>query len=178
MKIAQIAPLYEAVPPRFYGGTERVVAHLANALADLGHEVTLFACADARSRAKVVPMRARALRLDPAPLKSDLASHLTMLHEVRRRAGEFDVLHFHVDLVHFPFFEDMAERTLTTLHGRLDIADLPEAYMRWNRYPLASISRHQRRPLPFANWLANVPHGIDESAYAFGQGTGLSLIHI
>jgi len=172
MKIAQIAPLYEAVPPRFYGGTERVVAHLANALADLGHEVTLFACADARSRAKVVPMRAQALRLDPAPLKSDLASHLTMLHEVRRRAGEFDVLHFHVDLVHFPFFEDMAERTLTTLHGRLDIADLPEAYMRWNRYPLASISRHQRRPLPFANWLANVPHGIDEAAYAFGQGTG------
>ncbi|MDQ0073375.1 glycosyltransferase involved in cell wall biosynthesis [Variovorax boronicumulans] len=172
MKIAQIAPLYEAVPPRLYGGTERVVAHLANALVDLGHEVTLFASADTRTRAELAPMRAQALRLDPAPLKSDLASHLHMLGELKRRAHEFDVLHFHVDLLHFPFFEDMAHRTLTTLHGRLDIADLPAVYRRWNRYPLVSISRHQRKPIPFASWLATVPHGLDESAYRFEPRSG------
>lgn len=172
MKIAQIAPLYEAVPPRLYGGTERVVAHLANALVDQGHQVTLFASADAQTRARLAPMRTQALRLDPAPLKSDLASHLCMLHEVRRRAHEFDVLHFHVDLLHFPFFEDMAGRTLTTLHGRLDIADLPGAYMRWNQFPLVSISRHQRKPLPFANWLATIPHGLEETPYAFEPNPG------
>ena len=172
MKIAQIAPLYEAVPPRLYGGTERVVAHLANALVDLGHEVTLFASADTRTRAELAPMRAQALRLDPAPLKSDLASHLHMLGELRQRAHEFDVLHFHVDLLHFPFFEHMAARTLTTLHGRLDIADLPGAYMRWKQYPLVSISRHQRKPLPFANWFATIAHGIDPAPYAFSPEPG------
>ncbi|WPG41662.1 glycosyltransferase family 4 protein [Variovorax sp. EBFNA2] len=172
MKIAQIAPLYEAVPPRLYGGTERVVAHLANALVDLGHEVTLFASADTSTRAELAPMRAQALRLDPAPLKSDLASHLHMLGELRQRAHEFDVLHFHVDLLHFPFFEDMAQRTITTLHGRLDIADLPVVYRRWNRYPLVSISRHQRKPLPLANWLATVPHGLDASTYRFEPRSG------
>lgn len=172
MKIAQIAPLYEAVPPRLYGGTERVVAHLANALVDLGHEVTLFASADTCTRAELAPMRAQALRLDPAPLKSDLASHLHMLDALRQRAHEFDVLHFHVDLLHFPFFEDMAPRTLTTLHGRLDIADLPVVYRRWSSYPLISISRHQRKPIPFANWLATVPHGLDESAYRFEPRSG------
>ena len=160
MKIAQIAPLYEAVPPRLYGGTERVVAHLTDALVEQGHAVTLFASADAKTRAALVATRPRALRLDPAPLKSDLASHLSLLQELRRRAHSFDVLHFHIDMLHFPFFEDMAERTLTTLHGRLDIADLPEAYRRWRTYPLASISDDQRRPLPNANWLATVHHGL------------------
>jgi glycosyltransferase involved in cell wall biosynthesis len=172
MKIAQIAPLYEAVPPRLYGGTERVVAHLANALVDLGHEVTLFASAETCTRAELAPMRAQALRLDPAPLKSDLASHLHMLAELRQRAHEFDVLHFHVDLLHFPFFESMADRTLTTLHGRLDMADLPMVYRRWNRYPLVSISRHQRKAIPFANWMATIPHGLDASVYHFEPRSG------
>jgi len=153
MKIAQIAPMYESVPPRLYGGTERVVAHLCNALVSQGHDVTLFASADARTRARLVPMRQQALRLDPAPLKSDLASHMVLLQEVRRQADDFDVLHFHIDLLHFPFFADMAQRTLTTLHGRLDLKDLPEAYALWTQFPLASISRHQRDPLPFACWL-------------------------
>src|SRR5258708_17395415 len=98
MKIAQIAPLYEAVPPKLYGGTERVVAHLADALVELGHEVTLFASAEANTRATLAPTRDQAIRLDPAPLKSDMAAHLAMLHEVRCRAAEFDVLHFHIDL--------------------------------------------------------------------------------
>ncbi len=140
MKIAQIAPLYEAVPPSLYGGTERVVAHLTNALVELGHEVTLFAVAEAHTRATLVPVRDRAIRLDPCPLKSDLAAHLSMLHELHSRRHEFDLLHFHVDLIHFPFFEDFAARTVTTLHGRLDLKDLPEVYSRWRDYPLVSIS--------------------------------------
>ena len=121
MKIAQIAPLYEAVPPSLYGGTERIVAHLTDALVELGHQVTLFASAEAHTRATLVPVRDQAIRLDPATLKSDLAAHLVMLHELRKRCAEFDVLHFHVDLVHFPFFEEIATQTVTTLHGRLDL---------------------------------------------------------
>jgi glycosyltransferase involved in cell wall biosynthesis len=167
MKIAQIAPLYEAVPPRLYGGTERIVAHLTDALVDLGHEVTLFASADARTHATLVPARDQAIRLDPAPLKSDLAAHLSMLHQVREREAEFDVLHFHVDLLHFPLFEHCAERTLTTLHGRLDLKDLAETYRCWPHFPLVSISEHQQRPLRFANWRGTVYHGMPQRLYPF-----------
>jgi len=166
MKIAQIAPLCEAVPPPLYGGTERIVAWLTDALVDLGHDVTLFASADSRTSARLVPCRDRALRMDPA-LKSDMAAHLSMLQEVRERADEFDVLHFHVDLLHFPMFADCAGRTITTLHGRLDLKDLPDAYRRWPRYPLVSISDHQRRPLRFANWRGTVHHGLPESLFPF-----------
>ena len=167
MKIAQVAPLYEAVPPQLYGGTERVVAHLADALVRFDHDVTLFASAEAQTTAKLVPVRDQAIRLDPHPLTSDLAAHLSMLHEVHRRAREFDIIHFHVDLVHFPFFEDFAHRTVTTLHGRLDMKDLSEVYQRWPLYPLVSISRRQRRALPLANWVATVPHGLAEELYRF-----------
>jgi glycosyltransferase involved in cell wall biosynthesis len=167
MKIAQIAPLHEAVPPRLYGGTERVVAHLADALVDQGHEVTLFASGDACTRARLVATRERALRLDPAVLKSDLASHLSMLHEVRRHADEFDVLHFHTDMLHFPLFEDIAGCTLTTLHGRLDMADLADTYSRWNNFALVSISDRQRKEMPDANWYATVHHGVDPAAFRF-----------
>jgi glycosyltransferase involved in cell wall biosynthesis len=167
LRIAQIAPLCEAVPPRLYGGTERVVAHLTDALVELGHEVTLFASAEARTLATLVPMRDQAIRLDPYPLKSDVAAHLAMLHEVRRRRHEFDILHFHIDLLPLPLFEDCAARTVTTLHGRLDIKDLATAYARWPQYPLVSISNAQRAPLPEANWVATVPHGLDESLYTF-----------
>ncbi|MBS0362199.1 MAG: glycosyltransferase family 4 protein [Proteobacteria bacterium] len=167
LRIAQVTPLYEAVPPRLYGGTERVVAHLSNALADLGHQVTLFASADAQTRARLVPVRDQAIRLDPAPLKSDLAAHMSMIAEVRRRADQFDVIHFHTDMIHFPFFEGMAERTLTTLHGRLDLKDLPAVYRRWPQFPLVSISDSQRKPLAFANWAATVPHGMSAETYDF-----------
>ena len=169
MKIAQIAPLYEAVPPLFYGGTERVVAHLTDALVDLGHDVTLFASADARTNAALVPVRDQAMRLDPCPLKSDLAAHLAMLHEVRARADDFDVMHFHIDMIHFPFFEHCPLRTLTTLHGRLDMKDLGDVYRRWMRYPLVSISQDQRRPLRFANWVATVHHGLPSDLYRFSS---------
>ncbi|HLN84812.1 MAG TPA: glycosyltransferase family 4 protein [Candidatus Limnocylindrales bacterium] len=167
MKIAQVAPLYEAVPPRLYGGTERIVAHLSNALVELGHEVTLFASAEAHTRATLVPVRDQAIRLDPCPLKSDLAAHLSMLHELHLRRNEFDLLHFHLDLIHFPFFEEFAARTVTTLHGRLDLKDLPEVYSRWHEYPLVSISDDQRKPLADANWLATVQHGVAEGVYSF-----------
>lgn len=165
MRIAQIAPLYESVPPRLYGGTERIVAYLTDALVELGHDVTVFTSADAVTKARLVPMRDEALRLDPAPLKSDLAAHLSMLHEVRQRVDEFDVLHFHIDLLHFPLFEDIAERTLTTLHGRLDLKDIDACYLRWPQYPLVSISNSQRTPLRFAQWLGTVPHGLPENLY-------------
>ncbi|HEY2445543.1 MAG TPA: glycosyltransferase family 4 protein [Rhizomicrobium sp.] len=167
MKIAQIAPLMEAVPPLLYGGTERVVAHLCDALVEMGHDVTLFASAEARTRAHLVPVRKKAIRLDASPLKSDVAAHLVMLNEVRRRKADFDILHFHIDLLHFPFFEDVAERTLTTLHGRLDLSDLDRAYARWSVYPLASISDGQRAALPIANWTATVPHGLPLQLYTF-----------
>jgi glycosyltransferase involved in cell wall biosynthesis len=167
MRIAQVTPLYEAVPPRLYGGTERVVAHLTDALVMLGHDVTLFASAEARTLAKLAPVRDQAIRLDPAPLKSDLAAHLHQLAEVRRRASEFDVIHFHTDMVHFPMFEDMAGRTLTTLHGRLDLKDLPPVYNRWSQFPLISISDSQRAPLPGANWAATVHHGMNADLYRF-----------
>jgi hypothetical protein len=169
MRIAQIAPLHEAVPPRLYGGTERVVAHLTDALVDLGHEVTLFASAEARTKAALVPARDRAIRLDPAPLKSDLAAHLALLHEVHRRRHDFDLLHFHLDLLHFPFFADLAARTVTTLHGRLDLEDLPAAYARWPRFPLVSVSDAQRAPLPGANWMATVHHGLPAGLLPFSE---------
>jgi glycosyltransferase involved in cell wall biosynthesis len=172
MRIAQIAPLYEAVPPRLYGGTERVVAYLADALVELGHDVTLFASGDSSTRATLCAMRRCAIRLDPAVHKSDVAAHLSMLHEVRARAHEFDVIHNHLDLLAYPFFEGHAARVLTTLHGRLDIEDLLEPYRRWPEFPLVSISDAQRRPLPDANWIATVHHGVPHDLLVPGPGDG------
>ena len=178
MKIALIAPLCEPVPPRLYGGTERVVAHLGDALVDLGHDVTLFASGDTWTRARLAAARDRALRLDPERLKSEVAAHLAMLYDVRERAHEFDVLHFHIDLMHFALFEKVASRTLTTLHGRLDIKDLPAVYRRWPRYPLVSISDAQRRPLPWANWAATVHHGVPVDRFAFAPSPGGHLAFV
>ncbi len=160
MKIAQIAPLYESVPPRLYGGTERVVAYLVDALVDLGHDVTLFASGDSRTRAKLVKCREKAIWLDEHPYKSENAAHLSMLNEVRKRAHEFDILHFHVDLLPYPLFEGYAGKLVTTMHGRLDIEDLKEFYQRWPDYPLVSISDSQRTPLSFAHWAGTIYHGL------------------
>ena len=173
MRIAQVTPLYEAVPPKFYGGTERVVAHLTDALVDLGHEVTLFASADAETRARLVPVRDQAIRLDPSPLKSDLAAHLTMLAQVLDRVDDFDVIHFHTDMIQFPMFRNWAGKTLTTLHGRLDMKDLAGVYARWPEFGLVSISDDQRRPLSFANWRATVHHGMPAELYRYsGRSDG------
>lgn len=160
-------PLFESVPPKLYGGTERVIASLCDGLVELGHDVTLFASADSRTRARLIPTRHRAIRLDERPLKSDLAAHLTMLREVQQDASQFDVLHFHLELLHFPLFELHCAKCVTTLHGRLDLADLPEVYNCWRGFGLVSISDHQRMPIPYANWLATVPHGLPPSGYRF-----------
>lgn len=166
MRIAQVSPLYEAVPPRLYGGTERVVATLSDALSDLGHDVTLFASAGSQTRATLVAMRDQPLRMDPA-LSCDVAAHLNMLHEVRERADEFDLIHFHIDCFQMPLFSDIAHKTLTTMHGRLDLKDLGPFLMRWRRYPLTSISNHQRRPMAAANFVGTVHHGFPEVMFKF-----------
>ena len=163
MRIAQISPLFESVPPRLYGGTERVVSYLTESLVRRGHDVTLFASGDSITAAHLTSFREVALRLDPAPFKSDLATHLSMLDAIRERAGEFDVLHFHIDLLPFPLFRKQAHKCVFTLHGRQDQQDLPQAYRRWHMFPLVSISDHQRQPLPWANWWRTIPHGIPTS---------------
>lgn len=159
MKIAQIAPLAESVPPRLYGGTERVVSYLTEELVRLGHDVTLFASGDSVTSAKLVACAPRALRLDPRT-KDTLPSLSVMLERVRQRAHEFDVLHFHVESMHFPLFRSVARKTVTTLHGRLDLPELPPLFREFPEMPLVSISNSQRRAAPNANWAGTVYHGL------------------
>ncbi|MGK2286305.1 glycosyltransferase family 4 protein [Pedomonas sp. V897] len=166
MKIAQIAPLVESVPPQLYGGTERVVSYLTEELVRQGHDVTLFASGDSVTSARLVPCVDRALRLNPA-VQSQLPYHIAMMEEVRRRADEFDVLHFHTDLFHFPITGDYASRTVTTLHGRLDLPDLAPFYRTFPDAPLVSISDHQRRPMPPVNWVGTVYHGLPADLLPF-----------
>ena len=166
MKIAQIAPLAEAVPPRLYGGTERIVSYLSEELVRQGHQVTVFATGDSRTRAELVACAPKALRLDPS-VRDPLPHVLMMLEEVRRRSHEFDILHFHMDLLHFPVFSPVATHTVTTLHGRLDLPDLQPFYRRFREFPLVSISNDQRRPLPGANWAGTVYHGLPPELLRF-----------
>lgn len=161
MKIAQIAPLAESVPPRLYGGTERVVSYLTEELVRLGHDVTLFASGDSQTSARLVACAPRALRLDPH-VKDALPHHLMMIERVRRRAHEFDVLHFHVEHLHLPLFRPFARKSVTTLHGRLDHPDLVPLYREFGDMPLVSVSDAQRRPLAQANWIATVHHGLPD----------------
>jgi glycosyltransferase involved in cell wall biosynthesis len=170
MKIAQIAPLAEAVPPRLYGGTERIVSYLTEELVRQGHQVTVFASGDSRTRAELVACAPKALRLDPA-VRDPMPHVLMMLDEVRRRAHEFDVLHFHMDLFHFPTFTDIAGQTVTTLHGRLDLPDLQPFYRRFRDFPLVSISDDQRGPLPGAHWAGTVYHGLPLELHRFVPST-------
>jgi glycosyltransferase involved in cell wall biosynthesis len=167
VKIAQIAPLVESCPPRLYGGTERIVSFLTEELVAQGHEVTLFASGDSWTSAELVRCSKRALRLNPE-VKDHVPYHIIMLDEVRRRADEFDVLHFHIEQWHFPLIRDIAERTVTTLHGRLDLPDLKPFYAAFPDIPLVSISNRQRRPLPRRiNWVGNVPHGLPRDLLQF-----------
>jgi glycosyltransferase involved in cell wall biosynthesis len=168
MKIAQIAPLAERVPPKLYGGTERIVSYLTEELVAQGHDVTLFASGDSVTSAKLVPCSDVALRLNPE-IKDQLPHHIVMLEEVRRRAHEYDVLHFHIDLLHFPLIRDFADRTVTTLHGRLDLPDLQPFYRAFPDIPLVSISDDQRRPMPPANWVGTVHHGLPTAVLPFTE---------
>ncbi|MGE4322701.1 MAG: glycosyltransferase family 4 protein [Sphingobium sp.] len=159
MKIAQVAPLAESVPPRLYGGTERIVSYLTEELVTQGHDVTLFASGDSRTRAELVPITDMALRLNSA-VADPIPYHMIMLEQVRRRAGEFDAIHFHIDLLHLPMVQDFIGRTITTLHGRLDLPDLAPFYRTFSHHSLVSISDHQRMPMPPVNWAGTVLHGL------------------
>jgi glycosyltransferase involved in cell wall biosynthesis len=165
MRIAQIAPLFESVPPRLYGGTERVVSYLTEELVRQGHQVTLFASADSITSAELVPCVERALRLDPG-VSNAIPYFMLMLDKVRARMRAFDILHFHIDHFHFPLFRPIAGRTLTTLHGRQDLPDLKPLYRGFADMPLVSISRKQREPIAYANFVANVYHGIPIDLHA------------
>jgi glycosyltransferase involved in cell wall biosynthesis len=159
MRIAQIAPLAESVPPKLYGGTERVVSWLTDELVGLGHDVTLFASGDSRTRASLVPVCPRALRLS-RPRSDPAAACAVLLEAVAERAGEFDVIHSHMDWVHLPLLRRLRTPFLTTLHGRLDLPDLPLTAQRFAEAPFVSISQNQRAPLPGLNWLATIHHGL------------------
>lgn len=176
MKIAQIAPLHESVPPKLYGGTERVVHWLTEELVQLSHEVVLFASGDSVTSAELAPCGERALRLDPS-VYDPIPHHVAMLEKVRQRASEFDVLHFHTDHLHFPVTRTIAPPSLTTLHGRLDRPDLKPVFAEFDDAPVVSISESQRRPLK-ANWVATVYHGLPDSACGFAPNGGGHLLFL
>jgi glycosyltransferase involved in cell wall biosynthesis len=163
MKIAQVAPLYESVPPQCYGGTERVVSYLTEELVRQGHEVTLFASGDSRTAAELVAGCPKSLRLNGC--QDQLAHHIRMLELLNRRLTEFDVIHYHIDYLHFPTSRLHGRPHLTTLHGRLDIPDLAPLYAEYSDMPVVSISDAQRGPLPMACWLGTVYHGLPENLY-------------
>jgi len=168
MKIAQIAPLYESVPPKFYGGTERVVSYLTEELVRLGHDVTLFASGDSVTSANLVKCSERSLRMDPK-CKDKLAYHIMMLDKVFADPDEFEIFHFHIDYLPFPLSRRTNIKRLTTLHGRLDLPDLVPLYKQFSDEPLVSISDSQREPLAWANWLRTVYHGLPKEAYPFHE---------
>jgi len=166
MKIAQIAPLAESVPPKLYGGTERVVSYLTEELVRLGHQVTLFASGDSVTRARLAACAPRAQRLDG--VRDPLPQLLVMLERVLQREHEFDVLHFHTEpLAHFPLFRGLRGKTVTTLHGRLDAPELQPLFREFRDMPVVSISDAQRLPAPNMNWLATVYHGLSPDVCPF-----------
>jgi glycosyltransferase involved in cell wall biosynthesis len=159
MKIAQVAPLMESVPPRFYGGTERIASYLTEELVEQGHDVTLFASGDSITAANLVPCCAQALRLNPA-VRDPIPYYMLLLDKVRRHAHEFDIIHFHMDQFHFPIFRDIAHKTITTLHGRQDLPDMFPLYAGFPEMRLISISDAQRKPVPDASYAATIYHGL------------------
>jgi glycosyltransferase involved in cell wall biosynthesis len=171
LRIAVVSPLHESVPPQLYGGTERVVSYLTEELVRLGHDVTLFASGDSRTRARLRPGARMGLRLD-RDCHDPLAHHFAMLQDVAASAREFDVIHFHVDYLHFPLSRALRLPAITTLHGRLDLPDLVPVYRRFSDMPLVSISNAQRAPLPWARWVATVHHGIPAGLLRAADGSG------
>jgi glycosyltransferase involved in cell wall biosynthesis len=165
MKIAQVAPLYESVPPKLYGGTERVVSYITEELVRLGHEVTLYGSGDSQTSARLRSVCERALRLEGGKLLSPLAHHLNLLETVAQEADEFDIVHFHLDYLPFSLIRRVSIPAVTTLHGRLDIPDLYPLFREFDDMRLISISDAQRAPMPWASWLATVHHGLPENLY-------------
>jgi glycosyltransferase involved in cell wall biosynthesis len=177
MKIAQVAPLTEAVPPKLYGGTERIVCYLTDELVSLGHDVTLFASGDSRTSAKLEAVWPRALRLDPR-IRDGIAPHMTLVETVAERAHEFDIIHLHVDYIAYSVLKRLGVPFLATLHGRLDLVELDGLYRIFNKVPVVSISDAQREPLPHANYVSTVYHGLPEKMLMPGQGKGGYLAFI
>lgn len=171
MKIAQVAPLFERVPPKAYGGTERVISYLTEELVRQGHEVTLFASGDSITTAKLIPVIDQSLRLN-SDRQEWLIYHTMMLDQVLAMATEFDVIHFHTDFLHFPLTRKLPVAHITTLHGRLDLPDLVPLYRHFNQVPLVSISQSQRSPLPWVNWRDTVYHGLPTDLYEFHSKPG------
>lgn len=177
MKIAQVAPLYESVPPKKYGGTERVVSYLTEELVRQGHEVTLYASADSVTSARLRAVCRQGLRLDAA-CRDPLAHHVRLLERVAREAHTYDVVHFHIDYLHYPVSCRNAAPHVTTLHGRLDLPDLEPLYREFPRVPVVSISDAQRAPLPWLNWQATIHHGLPLDLYALREEPGRYLAFI
>ena len=177
MRIAQVAPLYESVPPRLYGGTERVVSWLTESLVTKGHDVTLFAAGDSLTTARLVPGCAKALRLDPDCI-DPMAHHIHLIQQVLHEKDDFDIIHFHIDYLHFPVSRGEELPQITTLHGRLDLPDLVPLYREFSEMPVVSISDAQRRPLSWINWQGTVYHGLPEKAYQpnFSAGKYLAFL--
>lgn len=176
MRIAQVAPLYESVPPARYGGTERIVSFLVEELVRQGHEVTLFASGDSKTSAKFVPCTPRSLRLHSK--EDPIIKHFIQTEEVLRRANDFDVIHFHTDFLHFPASSRGSAPHLTTLHGRLDLPDLPALYRCYSQTPVISISDSQRAPLPHLKWLGTVYHGLPENLFRGTEEPGPELVFL
>jgi glycosyltransferase involved in cell wall biosynthesis len=169
MRIAQVAPLHESVPPLYYGGTERVVSWLTERLVLLGHDVTLFASGDSVTKAHLFPPCKKALRLDPN-CQDPIAQHVAMVEQVFSHADEFDIIHFHIDYLHFSLSRHTQVPCITTLHGRLDIPDLIPLYRQFRDMPLVSISDAQRKPLAWANWLGTAHHGMPTKILSLRKG--------
>ena len=177
MKIAQVCPLYESCPPRLYGGTERIVLHLTEELVCQGHEVTLFASADSQTNADLQACCEQALRLDPK-CKDPLPHQLVQLNRVPQSSDAFDIIHFHTDFLHFPLFAHCWNKTVTTMHGRLDLPHVPPLIREFGMMPLVSISNAQRAPVSWANWRGTIHHGLPTDLYALGSGSGGHLAFI
>jgi glycosyltransferase involved in cell wall biosynthesis len=171
MRIAQVAPLVESVPPKHYGGTERIVSYLTEELVRAGHDVSLFASGDSVTQARLIAGCARSLRLNKRCV-DHLAHHVVMLDKVFQRAHEFDVVHFHIDYLHFPFVRRSSVPHVTTLHGRLDMPDVASLYKQFQDMPVISISNAQRAPLPWANWRGTIYHGLPEDLFYFRANRG------
>jgi glycosyltransferase involved in cell wall biosynthesis len=171
MRIAQVAPLYESVPPKLYGGTERVVSYLTEELVRQGHEVTLFASGDSLTEARLVPVCKRSLRLAPSCV-DPIAHHVLLIERVLDERENFDVIHFHTDYLHYARSRHQNVATLTTLHGRLDIPDLVPLYQRFRDVPVVSISDSQREPLPWLNWQTTIYHGLPLGSLKFQSAPG------
>jgi glycosyltransferase involved in cell wall biosynthesis len=174
MRIAQVAPLYESIPPKLYGGTERVVSYLTEELVRHGHKVTLFASGDSLTEARLVPMCKQSLRLAPDCV-DPLAHHVLMIERVLDDVEDFDLIHFHIDYLHYPRTRNANVAALTTLHGRLDIADLAPLYQTFRDVPVVSISDAQREPLPWLNFQRTVYHGLPVDGLTFQPVPGKYL---